>query len=389
MNRGPSLPTLTLLSLAFLFSGALLFAGGAGESSGTAPSGSRDSSRTDQASPEGQEEDISVFVSVLPQTYFVERIGGETVEVSALVPPGRGPATYEPTPRQVTALAGADVYFRIGVPFEARFIPRLEENLPALRVVDSTRNVDKRYFVDDEDHDHAGEDHDREDDDGEDHEDEDHHAGDEDHHGGDEDHHGEDEDHHGEDREGEGADHGEDPHESDREAEHEDEHDHAGAPDPHVWLGPEEVIAQLEVIRDTLIGINPDAADLYRGNYTIFVEEIRALKLELAEYLAPLEGETFYVYHPSFGYFGDAFGLEQVAIETGGDEPTPAQLRRIIDRARTEGVNVIFVQPQFSQNAARRVAEAIDGAVISVNHLNPDWFEMMRTIATALKEGLQ
>lgn len=353
MYRGPSLTTLTLLSLAFLFSGALLLAGGAGESSGRTPSGSRDSSRTEQASQEGQEEVISVFVSVLPQTYFVERIGGETVEVSALVPPGRGPATYEPTPRQVTALAGADVYFRIGVPFEAGFIPRLEENLPGLRVVDSARNVDKRYFADDEDHDHAGEDHDRED-----HDDEE-------------------------------ADHGEDAHESEGEAKHEEEHDHAGAPDPHVWLGPEEVIDQLGVIRDTLIGINPDAADLYRGNYTIFVEEIRALRIELAEYLAPLEGETFYVYHPSFGYFGDAFALEQVAIETGGDEPTPAQLRRIIDRAQTEGVNVIFVQPQFSQNAARRVAEAIDGAVISVNHLNPDWFEMMRTIATALKEGLQ
>lgn len=336
------------LALLFLLPGGQLLAAGAGESTGETPSGREDSSQAKQTSTDEQGEPISVFVSVLPQTYFVERIGGETVEVSALVPPGRGPATYEPTPRQVTALAGADVYFRIGVPFEAGFIPRLEQNLPDLNIVDSARAVEKRYFS--EDHDHAGE---------EAHEEEEAHA--------------EEDAHRGEDGQKEA---------------HEDDHEHGGAPDPHVWLGPGEVIAQLGVIRDTLLEINPDAADLYRANYTIFVEEIRELKLELAEYLAPLEGETFYVYHPSFGYFGDAFGLEQVAIETGGDEPTPAQLRRIIERARSEGVKVIFVQPQFSQNAARRVAEAIDGAVVSVNHLNPDWFAMMRSIATALKEGL-
>lgn len=304
-------------------------------------------------------ETVSVFVSVLPQTYFVERIGGDTVRVTALVPPGRGPATYEPTPRQVSALGAADLYFTVGVPFEASFLPRIEESLPDLRIVDSARDVEKRYL------------------DAHDHEEDEHDEGGHDEEGHDEDDHGDD-------------DHDEDDHAEEHEADHDDDdHDHAGAPDPHVWLGPEEVLRQIAVIRDTLIDLNPEFAGLYRENYTRFAEEIRALQSELAAELAPLEGETFYVYHPSFGYFGDAFGLEQVAIETGGDEPTPAQLRRIITAAREDEVRVIFVQPQFSQSAAQRVAEAIDGAVVSVNHLNPDWFEMMRTISETLREGLE
>jgi zinc transport system substrate-binding protein len=362
-------PVLLLLAI-----GSYLFAGGSPE----------DADAAAEARSSGSEEQrrvVSVFVSVLPQTYFVQRIGGETVEVQSLVSPGRGPATYEPSPRQVTALAAADLYFRIGVPFEEGFLARMEENLPDLLIVDSARTVAKRYFADEHDHqeedEHDADSHHHHDDDLQ---------GDEDHREGD--HHGEqhEEEHHDEDAH-DGHHHDEDHHDEDV---HEGDHDHhAGAPDPHVWLGPEEVIAQLGVIRDTLIEINPEAADLYRKNYTHFVEEIRELTEELAEYLAPLEGESFYVYHPSFGYFGDAFGLEQVALETGGDEPTPAQLQRIIRRARSEEVRVVFVQPQFPQNAARRVAEAIDGAVVSVNHLNSDWFEMMRSIATSLREGLQ
>ncbi len=281
-----------------------------------------------------EDERLSVFVSILPQRYFAQRIGGETVEVSVVVPPGQGPATYEPTPRQVTALGNADVYLRIGVPFEGAFVPRIEANVPDLPVVDTSRTIDKRS-IEGHSHDDEDEDHDE----GE-HEDEEH------------------------------------------------EHDEGGRPDPHVWLGPDEVKKQIAVIRDTLIDLAPQHESLYRTNYEEFARDIDELSAELSEYLSPLRGSTFYVFHPAFGYFGDAFGLNQVAIETGGDEPTPAQLERIIRQAKEDEVRVIFVQPEFSQTAANRVAQAIDGAVVQVNPLNPDWLANMRDIARALKEGL-
>ena len=58
---------------------------------------------------------INVFTSILPQKYFVERIGGDRVSVSVLVGPGKSPATYEPLPDQVIALGTADIFFTIGV----------------------------------------------------------------------------------------------------------------------------------------------------------------------------------------------------------------------------------------------------------------------------------
>ena len=54
---------------------------------------------------------ISVFVSILPEKYFVERVGGSHVDVSVMVGPGQEPETYEPTPKQMTALSGARSLF--------------------------------------------------------------------------------------------------------------------------------------------------------------------------------------------------------------------------------------------------------------------------------------
>jgi zinc transport system substrate-binding protein len=50
---------------------------------------------------------LQVITSIVPFAYFVERIGGDHVAVSAMVPPGGNPHSYEPTPRQMTELSGA------------------------------------------------------------------------------------------------------------------------------------------------------------------------------------------------------------------------------------------------------------------------------------------
>ena len=61
---------------------------------------------------------VAVFVSIAPQKYFVEKIGAKLVDVSVMVKPGAGPATYEPKPRQMVAISRTRIYFSIGVPFE-------------------------------------------------------------------------------------------------------------------------------------------------------------------------------------------------------------------------------------------------------------------------------
>jgi len=78
---------------------------------------------------------VNVFVSILPQKYLVERIGGDRVQVAVMVRPGLNAETYEPLPRQMTALSEANVYFLIGVPFESIWIKRISAANPGLRII--------------------------------------------------------------------------------------------------------------------------------------------------------------------------------------------------------------------------------------------------------------
>jgi zinc transport system substrate-binding protein len=84
---------------------------------------------------------IKAIVSILPQEYFVKRVGGDYVEVQVLVPPGQSPETFEPTPRQMAALSVADIYFRIGLPFENQLVGKIAAANPRLKIVDTRDGI--------------------------------------------------------------------------------------------------------------------------------------------------------------------------------------------------------------------------------------------------------
>lgn len=107
----------------------------------------------------GEAEPLRVFVSVLPQQSFVERIGGQHVLVQAMVQPGLSPATYDPSPRQIAALADAELYVRTGVPFERAWMARIRAANPDMRVLDLRKGIETRRLeahTHDHGHDHAG-----------------------------------------------------------------------------------------------------------------------------------------------------------------------------------------------------------------------------------------
>jgi zinc transport system substrate-binding protein len=84
-------------------------------------------------------------------------------------------------------------------------------------------------------------------------------------------------------------------------------------------------------------------------------------------------GLRFMVFHPSWGYFARAYGIEQVPIEIEGKSPKPAQLQAIIAQAGALGIQILFVQPQFSTKSAALVASAIGGRVALADPLAKDW----------------
>ncbi len=265
------------------------------------------------------ERPLSVFVSVLPQRTFVERVGGDRVAVEVMVQPGHSPATYDPTPRQMQALAEADLYVRTGVPFEAAWMARVRALNPDMPILDNRAGIELRRL-----------------------------------------------EAHGHDGDGHGT------------------HRHAAELDAHVWTDPRRVMLMAKGIRDQLSELAPADAGRFDANYRELVAELEVLDRDIRTMLADVERRRFLVFHPAWGYFADAYGLEQIAIEAAGKEPGAQALAAVIDRARQEGVSVVFVQPQFNRRAARRVAEAIGGQVAAADPLAPDYFANLRAVAAAI-----
>jgi zinc transport system substrate-binding protein len=270
---------------------------------------------------------VRTFVSILPYASFVERIGGDFVHVEVLVKPGSNPHLFEPTPRQMVALGEADVYFGIGFPFEERIMKKVKGANPNLLFVKTDEGISRRPL--------------------------------------------------------------DAPLSRIEEMDaHRHEHE-AGILDPHIWLSYREILVQAKNITKGLSAADPAHEAAYKKNFDRFTDELERVHKRLKKLFEPYRGRSFIVFHPAFGYFADTYGLVQVPIEIEGKSPTPRQIELLIEHARGKNVNIIFVSPQFDKKSAQTIADAIGGAVISINPLEKDVLQNLETIAEKIETALR
>lgn len=274
-------------------------------------------------------EPMQVTVSVLPQKGIVEAVGGEHVSVMAMVRSGQSPHSYEPTPRQIAALADTTLYVRTGVSFEDVWMERISSANPEMRVVDGRAGIALRTY-EKGNHDHG----------------------------------------HGDGEKGNNA--------------------RGAEPDPHVWTNPALVQRMAANIHAALVVLDPANSADYDRNLRNYAATLKALDTDIRRLLAGLPpGSAFMVFHPSWGYFAEAYGLTQLPIEYEGKEPGPRGLAALIEQARRENVRVVFVQPQFSERLAEQVARAIDGRVVTVDPLAEDFATNLRLVASRIAEAVR
>lgn len=153
------------------------------------------------------------------------------------------------------------------------------------------------------------------------------------------------------------------------------DHFHESGIDPHIWLSPVLVKKMAKRILDELVILNPEKRAEYETNYQKFGAEIDLLNIEISNKLKEYEGRKFITFHPSLSYFARDFGLVQYSLESGGKEPTPQHMAKVVDLAKSEKINVIYIQSEFDRDHARVFAEEIDGKVVQVRPLDPNWQE--------------
>lgn len=165
-----------------------------------------------------------------------------------------------------------------------------------------------------------------------------------------------------------------------------DAHHHEGA-DPHIWLSPRLVMLQAKTMKDALVAQDPAQKDRYEKNYHTFITALKSVDNKIHVILEPLKQKSFIVFHPSFGYFCDDYGLRQIAIEKEGKEPSLRHIKRVIDYAKAHNIKTIFVAPQFSQKAAKQIAKQVDAQVATIDPLSQKWETNLLKIATSFEKA--
>ena len=162
------------------------------------------------------------------------------------------------------------------------------------------------------------------------------------------------------------------------------DHFHEGGVEPHVWNSTQNALIIADNIYQALCELDSTHQEDYQKRLDVLKQTIRQTDANVRTLLENADS-TFLIYHPALSYFARDYGLKQVSIEEGGKEPSPAQLKALIETCRNENVHTIFVQQEFDQRNAQLIANELGINIVSINPLSYDWVKEMIRIAEALK----
>ncbi|GHV52027.1 cation ABC transporter substrate-binding protein [Deltaproteobacteria bacterium] len=284
---------------------------------------------------------IAVTVSIPPQKYFVERIGGEEVSATVISGQGRDPHGYEPNAVQMQGISEAEIYFSIGVPFESQWLPKFCRLNPSMRLVSLPEHVERikgspnlalreGAFT---------------------------------RHGGRHEHQG---------TEGHREQHG------------------LETDDPHLWLSPRVMERTVPVIAAALSAARPDKARFFAERAEAFTAELRELDSYIRSLFVsvPQEKRAFLTFHQSMAYYADNFSLREVSVELAGREPGPKSMTLLMDFAALHDVHVIVADGTTNKSTLSAITRSIKGVAVTGNPLEENWPESLKHFSESLAKAL-
>lgn len=148
---------------------------------------------------------------------------------------------------------------------------------------------------------------------------------------------------------------------------------HSHGVDPHVWTSPRELKTLAANAYEAIRRAYPDSTK-YTDRYKILEKRLEQLDAETNERIARSGISSFIIYHPALTYYARAYGMEQIAIENEGKEPSAKRLSQIIRRAEEEGIKRVFYQVQFPVSAVEIISRDIGGTSVGIDPLQEDIF---------------
>lgn len=284
-----------------------------------------------------QEEGIQVVTTFYPVYDFAKQVVGDNGTVHLLVSAGQDSHGYEPTPKDMAAIADADVFIYSTEHMET-WVPAVLDTLTDsdVKVIEAAENIS--FYENEEDHDHEHDDH--------------------------------------------GL-------------------DHHHIVDPHVWLDPLFASEMTEAIAAGIIEVDVENEATYEANKVAFQNELAELDEEFRSAFEGAENRTFVVQHAAFGYLARRYELKEVAVSsfTSDQEISPAQIAKIGQFMQENDILVIYYQDSASSRIAETLANetdselallsAIEGVTEEQQAEGIDYLSLMRQNIEALKKSIQ
>lgn len=261
----------------------------------------------------GEPDKPLIITTLFPQYDFARQIAGDKAEVRLLLPPGSESHSFEPTPADMKAIAGADLFIYTGEHMEP-WAKRLAESAlggGSVRIVDASAGIvlARNEEDDDEDHDHEK-------------------AGDHHHH----------------------------------------------EFDPHIWLDPVYAATMADTVAEAIAGRDPANAEFYQANAARLRVDLEKLHQDFQATVAASSrrtlvfGERF-----AFAYFFSRYGLEEVGAYNScapGAEPGLRAVIEVVEYVRENKIPCIYREATSTPRISNVIHEETDVPILTVDSLH-------------------
>ncbi|GGF24719.1 adhesin [Halobacillus andaensis] len=327
--------------------------------------------QTEDAETGDEGEQLKINTTVYPLQYFTERIAGDAAEVETILPPGSDAHSYEPSTKEMVEMAEADAFIYNGAGLET-YAEKISESIKSedVEIVEASSGIDLSSGS----HDHGNE--------------EEEHADEGEHEHEEEEHADEDE-----------REHEEEEHAGEEGAEGEDGHNH-GEENPHVWLDPIRSIQMAENIKEKLIELQPDSEEQFEENFNALKADLESLDEDFHEQVEGKEKNEIIVSHAAYGYWEEAYGIEQIAVSglSPSNEPSQKELEKIIEVAEEHELNHVLFEQNITPKVSEVVQKEIGADPLRIHNLSvlteedieneEDYFSLMKQNLEVLNEAL-
>ncbi len=284
---------------------------------------------------------LSVYTTVYPLQYFTDRIGGEYVETKTIYPPGADEHSFEPTQKDMTKLADADLFIFVGLGLEG-FVDKAQKTLKNEEVT-MVGAGEKIHFDKVQAHE-------------------------------------------------------EDEHED--EHSHEDDGHHHGDMDPHVWIDPVYAKDLAAAIKTALSNKLPEHKDEFEANYSLLADELDQLNKDFEQTIHEAKHKEIIVSHSAFGYWEQRYGISQISVAglNSANEPTQKDLEKIIAEGKKHQLKYVFFEQNISSKLTEIIKNELGAEPLVLHNLSvltdkdisneSTYFSIMKANLAALKTAL-